>query len=44
MHFYKSSCIMFLEWVKIHIGPHSLSLFDFIDWFSCKWLEGMVLV
>ena len=26
---------MFLQWVRIHLGSSTLSLFDFIDWLGC---------
>ena len=35
---------MFLEWIKVHLGSSTLSIFDFIDWLDYKWGEGVVFL
>ena len=40
----RSFMYMFLEWVRVHLGSSTLSLFDFINWWGCKRGEGVVFV
>lgn len=30
----------FLDWVRVNIDDHSLTMIGFLDWLSSKWAEG----